>query len=158
MGKIKDLRGRTFGRLTVPKDAKPQSRDGHMYWPVVCECGTMKQVRGSKLLDRSTVSCGCQRADPYVRRAVRRGPDADHLDDELEALRPYFEPADMDGPPPLDYEPWDRGQTAEPKGIDQPVLIAPDPVYIEDDCAKGVDLPVDIAPDQLGIDDFDGID
>ncbi len=142
MGEIKDLRGRTFGRLTVPKDAKPEMRKGHVYWPVVCECRTMtiKRVRGSKLLDGSTVSCGCQRADPDVRRAARRGPGAeDHRDDELEALRPYFEPMDIDEAPHVDCAPRDTGQTGEGKGIDQPVRIAPDPVCTEEFEVKGVD-------------------
>ena len=99
MGKIKDLRGQRFGRLTVPRDAKPEMRDGHAYWPVFCDCPRPpKWVRGSKLLDGNTVSCGCERADPEVRRLARSGPGPeDHYDEGLDALKAFCEP---DGPPP----------------------------------------------------------
>jgi hypothetical protein len=101
MGKIKDLRGQRFGRLTVPRDAKPEMRDGHAYWPVFCDCPRPpKWVRGSKLLDGSTVSCGCERADPEVRRLARSGPGPeDHYDEGLDALKAFCEP---DGPPEYD--------------------------------------------------------
>lgn len=102
MGVIKDIRGQRFGLLRVPDKAEPEMRDGHAYWPVICDCGTRKWVRGSKLREGRIVSCGCQRADPGVRRAIRRGPD--HEDDALEALRPYFEPMELDTPPEHDLD------------------------------------------------------
>ena len=52
--------------------------------------------------------------------------------EELEALRPYFEPMDIDEAPHVDCALRDTGQTGEVKGIDQPVRIAPDPVCIEE--------------------------
>ena len=52
MGTINDLRGRTFGRLTVPKRAEPE-------------------MRSSKLVIGRIVSCGCWRADPNIRQAAR---------------------------------------------------------------------------------------
>jgi hypothetical protein len=80
----------------VPKDAEPEMREGHAYWPVWCGClSPPKWVRGSKLLHGSTVSCGCQRADPGVRRLVRSGPGPeDHSDDALNALEAYYEMPD----------------------------------------------------------------
>lgn len=101
MGKIIDLRGRRFGRLMVPKDAKPEMREGHAYWPVVCDClSPLKWVRGSKLQDGSTVSCGCQRANSDVRRLARSGPGPeDHSDDAAEA---YYEMPDA--PPEYDSD------------------------------------------------------
>lgn len=71
MGKVTDLRGRVFGRLSIPATAEPQIRDGHAYWPCRCECGAQLWVRGSKLQAGLVVSCGCQRADPEIRRAAR---------------------------------------------------------------------------------------
>jgi hypothetical protein len=93
MGKIKDMRGQRFGRLTVPKDAEPVMRHGHANWPVICDLhGLQPPVRGSKLRDGSTVSCGCWRADSEVRSRARRGPSEDeHYDDGLEAQRADYE-------------------------------------------------------------------
>ena len=71
LGKINDLRGRRFGRLTIAADAEPDLRDGHARWPCVCDCGAHSLPRGSKLLAGLIVSCGCARADPAVRQAAR---------------------------------------------------------------------------------------
>lgn len=70
MGAINDLRGRTFGRLTIPAAAEPIIR-GHAMWPCTCECGAQTLVRGSKLLSGLIVSCGCYRADPALRQGAR---------------------------------------------------------------------------------------
>jgi len=95
MGKIKDLRGQRFGRLTVPKGAKPVMRHGHAYWPVICDCSLQlcpSPVRGTRLQNGNTVSCGCQRADPEVRSEARRRPlEDDHYDDGLQQLRDHAE-------------------------------------------------------------------
>ena len=108
---------------------------------MICDCdGTRKLVRGTKLRDGSTVSCGCERADPEVRSAARRGPEYEHKDDALEALRPWVEP-----PPDLDFKPQVR-IGPEPKSVDQAVRIAPEP--------KGVDQPVLIAPEPKGVDEL----
>jgi hypothetical protein len=80
MGQVKNLRGKRFGHLQVPEGAEPEMRGGHACWPVICsKCGTKKWVRGTKLQAGSTVSCGCERADPDVRRAARKGPEAGAL-------------------------------------------------------------------------------
>lgn len=100
MGKIKDMRGQRFGRLTVPKNAVPVMRQGHAYWPVICDCSLTlcPPVRGSKLRDGSTVSCGCWRADSEVRSQARRGPlEDEHYDDGMEAQRACYE-ADLKEP------------------------------------------------------------
>jgi len=70
-GQISDLRGRTFGRLTVPRKAEPVIKHGNAYWPCVCECGSKHLTRGTKLVNGRIVSCGCQRADSAVRQAAR---------------------------------------------------------------------------------------
>ena len=58
-----NLEGRTFGRLLVlsyeRKDERSQS-----YWLCRCVCGTMKVVRGNRLLGGLTKSCGCLRLSP----------------------------------------------------------------------------------------------
>lgn len=71
MGLITDLRGRRFGRLSVSPHAEPEIRERHAYWPLTCDCGAERLVRGSKLLAGAIVSCGCWRADPAVRSGAR---------------------------------------------------------------------------------------
>jgi len=103
MGVIKDLRGRRFGRLKVPETVEPVVRGGHAYWPVICDCGAHDWVRGTKLRDGSIKSCGCERADPEVRRLARSGPGPeDHYDDALDMLEAFYEP---DEPPEERIEP-----------------------------------------------------
>lgn len=65
------MRGRRFGRLTIPLDATPEYSNNHAYWPCVCECGVERIVRGEVLLDGRTKSCGCLRADPSMRREAK---------------------------------------------------------------------------------------
>ena len=69
---ISDLRGRRFGRLTIPSNAEPEIRNRHAYWPVICQCGAQKYVRGAGLVEGRIKSCGCLRADSKVRSAARR--------------------------------------------------------------------------------------
>ena len=71
MGVITDLRGRTFGRLTISPRAQPELRNGYAYWPCKCECGGLVNVRGKNLIAGGTVSCGCFRADPALRQGAR---------------------------------------------------------------------------------------
>lgn len=56
-GRIVDLTGKKFGRLTViGLDDKP----GHKtYWICQCECGNMKSVRSDSLKQGAIKSCGC---------------------------------------------------------------------------------------------------
>jgi len=72
---LNDLRGQTFGRLTVPNRAVPVIRNRHAYWPAVCECGNRTEVRGSKLVAGLIVSCGCWRADHDIRQAAAMAID-----------------------------------------------------------------------------------
>lgn len=65
------MRGRRFGRLSIPLDAEPEFRQHHSYWPCVCDCGVNRIIRDEVLLDGRTKSCGCLRADPSMRRAAR---------------------------------------------------------------------------------------
>jgi hypothetical protein len=68
--KYVDLRGRTFGRLHIPKRCEPIIRDRRALWPCVCECGAQKIVRGTSLTQGLIVSCGCWRRDHDVRQAA----------------------------------------------------------------------------------------
>lgn len=61
MGKMIDLTGEKFGRLTVlalaekPKDSKSTSK----FWLCKCECGTEKIISGNVLRQGKAKSCGC---------------------------------------------------------------------------------------------------
>ena len=93
MGKVKDIRGQSFGYLEVPKDAQFEVIGGHAYWPAIChynDCGTVTMVRGTKLRDGHIKSCGCMRADPQIRSAARKGIDLQHADDAFEAAKENY--------------------------------------------------------------------
>lgn len=57
-GRVTDLAGQRFGRLTVVRRVE-NSPAGAARWAVRCDCGTEKNVRSSQLTEGSTVSCGC---------------------------------------------------------------------------------------------------
>lgn len=60
MGKVKDLTGQKFGRLTV-KCRGPNNKSGNAQWWCECECGNseLKLVVGTRLTNGETKSCGC---------------------------------------------------------------------------------------------------
>lgn len=63
MPKFKNLKGKTFGRLTVVGEHYKKS--GVVMWPCLCECGNEKDV-SSRDLGRSskpTRSCGCLKVE-----------------------------------------------------------------------------------------------
>ena len=53
-----DLTGKRFSRLTVVKKGKID-KNGHRYWVCKCDCGSIKEVSGSNLIENKTLSCGC---------------------------------------------------------------------------------------------------
>lgn len=56
-----DLVGVRFGRWLV-HEVTP-TRGGATYWLCVCDCGTIRPVKGQHLRDGYTESCGCLRAE-----------------------------------------------------------------------------------------------
>lgn len=62
MGKIKDLTGQRFGRLTVIGFAG-FAKNRNAMWDCKCDCGRICTVKGGKLTSGSTKSCGCLRAE-----------------------------------------------------------------------------------------------
>lgn len=57
LSKRLDLIGKSFGKLTVVKFA--YLKNNNTYWECKCACGNTTIVRGSKLLNGHTQSCGC---------------------------------------------------------------------------------------------------
>ena len=62
--RIIDLTGQRFGYLTVLErdDEEQKKHSGAVYWKCICDCGTIKSIRGSNLTKKDenrTISCGC---------------------------------------------------------------------------------------------------
>ena len=60
MGKLRDITGLSFGKLTVIKRAGT-SKQGEALWLCKCECGNTTITKGSSLRNGTTKSCGCFR-------------------------------------------------------------------------------------------------
>lgn len=57
MAKVKDLTGKVFGKLSVIGRSVSDKR-GRALWVCKCECGIVKNIRGSDLISENTRSCG----------------------------------------------------------------------------------------------------
>ena len=71
MRKKLDLRGQTFGKLTVLRE---NGRDKHnkVLWLCRCECGNVVTVRGYNLRKGNTKSCGCYRREASTTHGMRK--------------------------------------------------------------------------------------
>lgn len=56
--KVINIVGQKFGRLTVLKFNRTTNQ-GQTYWDCSCECGNLITTRRNRLLNGSSVSCGC---------------------------------------------------------------------------------------------------
>lgn len=54
---IEDLTNKKFGRWTVLERAP--NKNGAVYWKCKCDCGAIKEVKGSNLRLGNSKSCGC---------------------------------------------------------------------------------------------------
>ena len=64
MGKIIDITGQKFGKLTVIENVgKIDGRNYH--WRCICDCGNERILDGSVLRSGNTKSCGCGRYDGF---------------------------------------------------------------------------------------------
>lgn len=76
MGKLIDLTGQRFGRLTVISFAG-WTTDRRAKWLCRCDCGKWHIVRGSHLRSGNVQSCGCYRKEVLVSCLRQRIEDAD---------------------------------------------------------------------------------
>lgn len=58
MGKIKDLTGQRFGRLTVISRGENDNKH-RCTWNCKCDCGNLVNVKSLNLVNGGTSSCGC---------------------------------------------------------------------------------------------------
>lgn len=77
MGKLIDLTGETFGRLTVLKRGKTQKLKNKtkVFWVCECECGNLTEVLGYHLRNGGIKSCGCIRSEVSSKAAKGRTID-----------------------------------------------------------------------------------
>ena len=71
MGKIKDMAGSRYGKLTVK--GLDGVRNGLAWWLCECECGNTAIVRGTSLRSGQTKSCGCIFKQMNATRWYRHG-------------------------------------------------------------------------------------
>lgn len=63
MGKLIDLRGKKFTRLTVIAEEKLNKKEGNRKWICKCECGNYITAKTSYLTSGDTKSCGCLKSE-----------------------------------------------------------------------------------------------
>jgi hypothetical protein len=79
MGKIKDLTGNVYGKLTVSSLDTTKPTDRGAYWLCDCSCGNQTIVKSSSLLQGLTKSCGCFRKQSSKDRPTTHGESKNRL-------------------------------------------------------------------------------
>ena len=75
MGKLIDLTGQRFGRLTVIQRTEapgPYYTYGGAWWLCRCDCGNTSTVTRDALQRGTTASCGCYRRERIAEMNKRR--------------------------------------------------------------------------------------
>lgn len=67
MGKLIDLTGKKFGKLTVIERDFNYPDHKRAYWKCQCDCGNIITTRGESLRTGHTVSCGCIKEDNKIK-------------------------------------------------------------------------------------------
>lgn len=74
MGKLINLAGKRFGKLTVIERAKkPGTKAGNAQWLCLCDCGKKTIVYSYCLTSGATKSCGCLKAQHLASVAHKGG-------------------------------------------------------------------------------------
>lgn len=76
-GKLKDLTGNQYTRLTVIKFS--HMKDKHSYWLCKCICGKYKTVRSDCLKSKLVQSCGCLNDEAKVVKHGQYGTKLYHV-------------------------------------------------------------------------------
>lgn len=83
MGKLIDLTGQKFGRLTVIEMSSERTPSGRVKWNCKCSCGNVSVVSSLGLRQGSSKSCGCLRAYRPRMNIARRVYSDERSGDEL---------------------------------------------------------------------------
>ena len=70
IGKLLDLTGKRFGRLLVLR-RNGTAKDGVPLWECQCECGNIRNIRGTSLRKGNTMSCGCLHSEITSKRTKK---------------------------------------------------------------------------------------
>lgn len=73
MGKIKDLTGNRYNRLTVLSLNPRRTKHRLSRWDCRCDCGSMVTVTGASLISGRTGSCGCLQRELLSERNKSHG-------------------------------------------------------------------------------------
>jgi len=72
MGKIRDITGQKFGRLTV---LNYEYTDRQAYWRFRCDCGNEKVLMGSRVANGKVQSCGCLLVEKIIENGKNKKID-----------------------------------------------------------------------------------
>src|SRR5262249_35922619 len=78
-GRLIDMTGRRFGRLTVLAIYPERYRwPGGTFalWLCRCDCGTERVVLGNSLRRGASTNCGCLKREKFIRRVTKHGLSA----------------------------------------------------------------------------------
>jgi hypothetical protein len=73
--KVKNLSGMRVGRL-MAIELSGRTPTGQAIWKCICDCGKITEVRGYRLFQRNTQSCGCLRRESSQRKIYQIHQDA----------------------------------------------------------------------------------
>jgi hypothetical protein len=113
-GKVKDITGQVFNRLTVLGLSHIELK--RSYWTCVCSCGRQVIVRSDQLRAGTTKSCGCFNAERITKHGMSRSPEYKAWLSMLgRCLNPTYDSY-------LDY--GGRGITVDPSWLDFNIFIS----------------------------------
>lgn len=72
MGKLIDITGKKFGRLTAIGQSGKDKSNNHI-WECICNCGKTTFVRKNHLVKNATKSCGCLNSETARNRFTKHG-------------------------------------------------------------------------------------
>lgn len=75
-GYTRDLTGMKFTRLTVLERGEPYITKDNQHltrWVCRCDCGKVKTIRASELINNKTLSCGCLGKEHRAKSIMRHG-------------------------------------------------------------------------------------
>lgn len=67
--------GDVFGLLTVIEETNIVDSFGHKQYKCLCQCGKIKNIRGSNLIEGNTISCGCSKmskGELYIKQLLEK--------------------------------------------------------------------------------------
>lgn len=94
MGKLIDLTGKKFGRLTVI-ERRGSDKYGKVLWLCKCDCGNETVVRGNSLKRGLTTSCGCYKSDKKKEQMKEMWKDEDFRQMKSDGMRERWQNEDF---------------------------------------------------------------